>query len=176
MGQAQIQLDGRTRAPSLWVMSYPMPEPHKEDEIVNYHQARSGIPSMGQLWTPGPAHPLWADPLQDYWTCCRPADQVITAKAGPQCQVCQGCNASELVPCCWCDSWVHLICSYAIKMGVRMPLSSDKPIAATVLVRSDDATVPEDNRGSQAMPVLASPRINEAKTNAETLMYYIEAC
>ena len=62
--------------------------------------------------------------------------------------------SNELVPCCWCESWVHWRCSYTVKSGraCASHFHVINPRDKVVVTRSDDETVPVEHRGLQVVP------------------------
>ena len=80
--------------------------------------------------------------------------QVLTPEEETWCRLCPTASSDELVPCCWCNSWVHWRCSYTVKSG-RACASHFKVLNAldkVVVTRADDETVPDDHRGLQVVP------------------------
>ena len=43
--------------------------------------------------------------------------RVLTPGEDVRCRLCPLARSNELVPCCWCESWVHWRRSYTVKSG-----------------------------------------------------------
>ena len=59
---------------------------------------------------------------------------------GTRCRLCPSARSNELVPCCWCDSWVHWRCSYTVKSGraCASHFHVTNPLHKVIETRSDD--------------------------------------
>ena len=110
----------------------------------------------------------------EFWSVCKPEDgeqcgtlyRVARASKDVRCRLCPGSKTQELIPCCWCDSWIHWKCSCSVAHGRVCASHFDviNPLDKTVVSRADDPTVPEGQRGQQVLPntyYLRTPRVTD---------------
>ena len=157
-GPPAIPPSWRNRPASELVMSFTSPEVQDGYTLVVL-QSTSQVPAFGRYSIPfaddirenrvldnpmGHEH-LWAPPTNPFWEVCRNKNKVLQygmAASHKECALCVGAKAFELVPCCWCNNWIHVRCSYAVPEGracashfdVVNPL--DKQVIASRIGRS----------------------------------------
>ena len=66
------------------------------------------------------------------------------AKAESKCRFCLGLIVSEILPCCWRNSWMHLRCSRSVSPGKACASHSDvlNPLRKIIVARKDDNVMP----------------------------------
>ena len=87
------------------------------------------------------------------------------------------------MPCCWCNNWIHVRCSYAVPEGRACASHFDvvNPLDKQVIASRMDEVVPEERRGRSVCPNIATPRVTEPlgkdedKIQPRHVMYGIEA-
>ena len=129
---------------------------------------------------------LWSPPTNPFWEVCRNKNKVLQygmAASHKECALCVGAKAFELVPCCWCNNWIHLRCSYAVPEGRACASHFDvvNPLDKQVIASKLDDAVPKERRGRSVCPNIATPRVTEPtgkdedKLQPRQVMYGIEA-
>ena len=128
---------------------------------------------------------LWDPTDKEFWAVCQhvipPQDDSIsylTLAPGSEtrCRLCPSARSYELIPCCWCDSWVHWRCSYTVKTG-RACVSHfhvTNPLDKIIVTRSDDETVPIEHRGLQVVPNTFYPKASKGTLKPSDLMIGLE--
>ena len=93
-----------------------------------------------------------------------------------RCRLCPSARASELVPCCWCDSWIHWRCSYSTKSGraCASHFHVTNPLDKVIVTRSDDETVPTEHRGMQVVPNTFYARVSKGSLKPSDIMIGLE--
>ena len=129
---------------------------------------------------------LWSPPTNSFWEVCRNKNKVLQygmAASHKECALCVGAKAFELVPCCWCNNWIHVRCSYAVPEGRACASHFDvvNPLDKQAIASKMDEVVPEERRGRSVCPNIATPRVTEPlgkdedKVQPRHVMYGIEA-
>ena len=129
---------------------------------------------------------LWSPPTNPFWEVCRNKNKVLQygmAASHKECALCVGAKAFELVPCCWCNNWIHVRCSYAVPEGRACASHFDvvNPLDKQVIASRMDEAVPKERRGRSVCPNIATPRTTEQtgkdedKLQPRHVMYGIEA-
>ena len=106
---------------------------------------------------------LWSPPTNPFWEVCRNKNKVLQygmAASHKECALCVGAKAFELVPCCSCNNWIHVRCSYAVPEGRACASHFDvvNPLDKQVIASRMDEVVPEERRGRSVCPNIATPR------------------
>ena len=96
--------------------------------------------------------------------------RVSTPGEETRCRLCATARSNELVPCCWCDSWVHWRCSYTVKSGRACASHFNVLNALDKVVE----TVPEDHRGLQVVPNTFYPKASKGTLKPSDLMIGLE--
>ena len=93
-----------------------------------------------------------------------------------RCRLCPSARSNELVPCCWCESWVHWRCSYTVKSGraCASHFHVTNPLDKVIVARSDDETVPTDQRGVQVLPKTFYPKVSKGTLKPSDIMIGLE--
>ena len=109
-------------------------EPNPGRATMIYKQGPNGIPIFRRSWAVSDAPirktrvlenkagdcRLWDPTDKEFWSVCQhavpPQDgstSYLTLSPGNEsrCRLCPSARTNELVPCCWCESWVHWRCS-----------------------------------------------------------------
>ena len=197
-GPATLPESWREKKPEELVVSGSIEERPGQATMV-FKQGANGIPIFRRSWISSGAPVrktrvlenkagdprLWDPSDTDFWSVCQPITsiegdvyyQAITPGEDVRCRLCPNARSHELVPCCWCDSWVHWRCSYTVKSG-RACASHFQVLNAldkVVITRSDDETVPDDHRGLQVVPNTFYPRASRSTLKPSDLMIGFEA-
>ena len=198
-GPPAIPPSWRNRPASELVMSFTSPEVQDGYTLVVL-QSSSQVPAFGRYSIPfaeeirenrvldnpmGHEH-LWSPPTNPFWEVCRNKNKVLQygmAASHKECALCVGAKAFELVPCCWCNNWIHVRCSYAVPEGRACASHFDvvNPLDKQVIASRMDEVVPEERRGRSVCPNIATPRVTEPlgkdedKVQPRHVMYGIEA-
>ena len=196
-GPATLPESWRERKPKEIVVSGSIEERPGQATMV-FKQGANGIPIFRRTWISSavPVRKFWVldnkagdprlrDPSDtDFWSVCQPIisveGDVMYRAATPgedvRCRLCPNARSHELVPCCWCDSWVHWRCSYTVKSG-RASASHFQVLNAldkVVITRNDDETVLDDHRGLQVVPNTFYPRASKNTLKPSDLMIGFE--
>ena len=102
--------------------------------------------------------------------------RILTPGEEVRCRLCPQARSNELVPCCWCESWVHWRCSYTVRSGraCASHFSVLNPLDKVVVTRKDDDTVPSDHRGLQVVPNTFYPKASKSTLKPSDLMIGFE--
>ena len=128
---------------------------------------------------------LWDPTDTDFWSVCHQTEpsqgdsiSYLTLSPGEntRCRLCPSARASELVPCCWCESWVHWRCSYTTKSGraCASHFHVTNPLDKVIVTRSDDETVPSEHRGVQVMPNTFYSKVAKGTLKPSDIMIGLE--
>ena len=128
---------------------------------------------------------LWDPSDEEFWSVCQPMDpeeqahskyRVLTPGEGVRCGLCPQARSQELIPCCWCDSWVHWRCSYTVKSGRACASHFDvlNPMDKVMVARKDDEPIPETHRGLQVVPNTFYPKTSKNTLKPPDLMIGLE--
>ena len=164
-----------------------------------YKQGPNGIPIFRRSWAISDApirktrvlenkagdSRLWDPADTEFWSMCQhvvpPQDgsiSYLTLSPGDatRCRLCPSARTNELIPCCWCDSWVHWRCSYTVKSGraYASHFHVTNPLDKVVVTRSDDETVPIEHRGLQVVPNTFYPKASKGTLKPSDLMIGLE--
>ena len=92
------------------------------------------------------------------------------------CRLCPLARSNQLVPCCWCESWVHWRCSYTVRSGRACASHFNvlNPLDKVVVTRTDDDTVPSDHKGLQLVPNTFYPKASKSTLKPSDLMIGFE--
>ena len=175
-GPATLPEAWRERKPEELIMSGPIDE-NPGRATMAFKQGPNGIPIFKRTWLVSDAPVratrvlenkagdprLWDPTDTEFWSVCHrtepsQGDPISYSTLSPgdntRCRLCPSARASELVPCCWCESWVHWRCSYTTKSGraCASHFHVTNPLDKVIVTRSDDETVPSEHRGVQVMP------------------------
>ena len=126
---------------------------------------------------------LWDPSDTEVWSVCQhviPAENApisyLTLSPGEAtwCRLCPTAKSNELIPCCWCDSWVHWKCSYTVKSGraCASHFHVTNPLDKVIVTRTDDETVPV--RGVQVVPNTFYPKASKGTLKPSDLMIGLE--
>ena len=132
---------------------------------------------------------LWSDMRDPFWNLCRQCDvdgnatgAVRCARAADHgsCALCPKAQVTELVPCCWCEQWIHLQCSYAVpsSRACATHCCGINPLDKELYGHRPevDPTIPPDMAGKGVSPYICLPRLNKGSTKtSRQRMYSIEA-
>ena len=131
---------GETRTLMRLCCRVQMHEKKPENATMAFKHGSHGNPIFGRAWIISDAPDrrtrvldnqvgdprLWDPSDEEFWSLCRtgePEEQalnknrVLIPREDMRCTLCPQARSQELIPCCWCDSWVHWRCSYAVKSG-----------------------------------------------------------
>ena len=164
-----------------------------------YKQGPNGIPIFRRSWVISDApirktrvrenkagdSRFWDPTDSEFWSMCQPAEppqdgsiSYLTLSPGDEsrCRLCPSARSNELVPCCWCDSWVHWRCSYTVKSGraCASHFHVTNPLDKVVVTRSDDEIVPIEHRGLQVVPDTFYPKASKGTLKPSDLMIGLE--
>ena len=159
-----------------------------------YKQGPNGIPIFRRSWVISDApirktrvlenkagdSRLWDPTDTEFWSVCQhavpPQDGSIPQGRNLRCRLCPSARSNELVPCCWCESWVHWRCSYTVKSGraCASHFHVTNPLDKVVVTRSDDETVPIEHRGLQVVPNTFYPKASKGTLKPSDLMIGLE--
>ena len=174
-------------------------EPNPGRATMIYKQGPNGIPIFRRSWAVSDApirktrvlenkagdSRLWDPTDKEFWSVCQhavpPQDgsiNYLTLSPGSEsrCRLCPSARTNELVPCCWCESWVHWRCSYTVKSGraCASHFHVTNPLDKVVVTRSDDETVPIEHRGLQVVPNTFYPKASKGTLKPSDLMIGLE--
>ena len=197
-GPATLPEAWRERKPEELVMSGPIDE-NPGRATMAFKQGPNGIPIFKRSWLISDAPirarrvlenkagdpRLWDPTDTEFSSVCQhvapPQDGSIsysTLSPGEEtrCRLCPSARSSELVPCCWCESWVHWRCSYTVKSGraCASHFHVTNPLDKVIVARSDDETVPNDHRGVQVLPNTFYPKVSKGTLKPSDLMIGLE--
>ena len=164
-----------------------------------FKQGSNGIPIFRRAWLISDAperktrvldnqvgDPRLRDPSdEEFWSVCRPVEpeeqalnkyRVLTPEEDVRCRLCPQARSQELIPCCWCDSWVRWRCSYTVKSGRACASHFDvlNPMDKIVVTRRGDESIPEDHRGLQVVPNTFYPKASKNTLKPSDLMIGLE--
>ena len=128
---------------------------------------------------------MWDPTDIEFWSVCQPtvspqdgSTVYLTLSPGDEsrCRLCPSARSNELVPCCWCESWVHWRCSYTVKSGraCASHFHVTNPLDKVIVTRSDDETVPIEHRGVQIVPNTFYPKASKGTLKPSDLMIGLE--
>ena len=128
---------------------------------------------------------LWDPTDTEFWSVCHQTEPTqgdsisyLTLSPGEEtrCRLCSSARVSELVPCCWCESWVHWRCSYTVKSGraCASHFHVTNPLDKVIVTRSDDETVPSDHRGLQVLPNTFYSKVTKGTLKPSDIMIGLE--
>ena len=128
---------------------------------------------------------LWDPTNTEFWSVCHqatpiqgdtPSYHTLSPDPDTRCRLCPSARANELVPCCWCESWVHWRCSYTTKSGraCASHFHVTNPLDKVIVTRSDDETVPIEHRGIQVMPNTFYSRVVKGSLKPSDVMIGLE--
>ena len=138
-GPATLPEAWREKKPDELIMSGTIEENPGRATMV-FKQGPNGIPVFRRSWVISDAPVrrgrvldnkagdprLWDPSDTEFWSVCQfvmPAEdapisyKTLSPGDETRCRLCPMAKSNELVPCCWCDSWVHWRCSYTVKSG-----------------------------------------------------------
>ena len=197
-GPATLPEAWRDKKPEELVMSGPIDE-NPGRATMAFKQGPNGIPIFRRTWLISDAPVrgrrvlenkagdprLWDPKDTEFWSVCqqvpRAEDEPIsylTLSPGEntRCRLCPSARSNELVPCCWCESWVHWRCSYTVKSGraCASHFHVTNPLDKVIVTRSDDEVVPSDQRGVQVLPDTFYPKASKGTLKPSDLMIGLE--
>ena len=197
-GPATLPEAWRDRKPEELIMSGPIEE-NPGRAAMAFKQGPNGIPIFKRTWliSDAPVRArrvlenkagdprLWDPTDTEFWSVCHQAvpsqgDSIsyltLSPGAETRCRLCPSARSNELVPCCWCESWVHWRCSYTVKSGraCASHFHVTNPLDKVIVTRSDDETVPTDQRGVQVLPNTFYPKASKGTLKPSDLMIGLE--
>ena len=197
-GPATLPEAWRERKPEELVMSGPIDE-NPGRATMAFKQGPNGIPIFKRSWliSDAPVRArrvlenkagdprLWDPTDTEFWSVCQhvvpPQDgsiSYLTLSPGEEtrCRLCPSARSNELVPCCWCESWVLWRCSYTVKSGraCASHFHVTNPLDKVIVARSDDETVPNDHLGVQVLPNTFYPKVSKGTLKPSDLMIGLE--
>ena len=197
-GPATLPEAWREKKPEELVMSGPIDE-NPGRATMAFKQGPNGIPIFKRTWLVSEAPVratrvlenkagdprLWDPTDTDFWSVCHQTDtdqgdsvnySTLSPSADTRCRLCPSARVSELVPCCWCDSWIHWRCSYTTKSGraCASHFHVTNPLDKVIVTRSDDETVPVEHRGMQVLPNTFYPRVTKGSLKPSDIMIGLE--
>ena len=197
-GPATLPEAWREKKPEELVMSGPI-EANPGRATMAFKQGPNGIPIYKRTWLVSEAPVratrvlenkagdprLWDPTDADFWSVCHQTrndqgDSVEYSTLSPdgdtRCRLCPSARVSELVPCCWCDSWIHWRCSYTTKSGraCASHFHVTNPLDKVIVTRSDDETVPTEHRGMQVLPNTFYARVTKGSLKPSDIMIGLE--
>ena len=197
-GPATLPEAWREKKPDELIMSGPI-EANPGRATMAFKQGPNGIPIFRRAWLVSEAPVratrvlenkagdprLWDPTDTEFWAVCHQAetgqgDSVNYATLSPsentRCRLCPSARVNELVPCCWCDSWIHWRCSYTTKSGraCASHFHVTNPLDKVIVTRSDDDTVPTEHRGMQVLPNTFYARVTKGSLKPSDIMVGLE--
>ena len=197
-GPATLPEPWRERKPDEVIVSGSIEENPGRATMV-FKQGANGIPIFRRSWIVSDApvrrsrvlenkagdSRLWDPSDTEFWSVCQhavPAEDeprsylVLSPGEGARCRLCPTARSNELVPCCWCDSWVHWRCSYTVKNGRACASHFHvlNPLDKVVVTRTDDEPVPADRRGLQVVPNTTYPKAPKGTLKPSDIMIGLE--
>ena len=197
-GPATLPEVWREKKPEELIMSGPIDE-NPGRATMAFKQGPNGIPIFKRTWLVSDAPVranrvlenkagdprLWDPTDADFWSVCHQTEvgqgdsiSYLTLSPGEdtRCRLCPSARASELVPCCWCDSWIHWRCSYSTKSGraCASHFHVTNPLDKVIVTRSDDETVPTEHRGMQVVPNTFYSRLSKGSLKPSDIMIGLE--
>ena len=197
-GPANLPEAWRERKPEELIMSGPIGE-NPGRATMAFKQGPKGIPIFKRTWLvcDAPVREarvlenkagdprLWDPTDTEFWSVCHQATPIqgdapryhtLSPDPDTRCRLCPSARANELVPCCWCESWVHWRCSYTTKSGraCASHFHVTNPLDKVIVTRSDDETVPIEHRGVQVMPNTFYPRVVKGTLKPSDIMIGLE--
>ena len=120
-----------------------------------------------------------------FWSVCQPIEseegqpdsyRILSPGEEVRCRLCPQARSNELVPCCWCESWVHWRCPYTVRSGRACASHFNvlNPLDKVVVTRKDDDTVPSDHRGVEVVPNTFYPKASKSTLKPSDLMIGFE--
>ena len=111
-----------------------------------------------------------------FWEVCRNKNKVLPygmAASHKECALCFGAKAFELVPCCWCNNWIHVRCSYAVPEGRACASHFDvvNPLEKQVIASKMDDVVPKERRGRSVCPNIGYPHGSQNHWERKKIRY-----
>ena len=197
-GPANLPEAWRERKSEELIMSGPIEE-NPGRATMAFKQGPNGIPIFKRTWLTSEApvrasrvleHKagdprLWDPTDTEFWSVCHrdtptpedtPNYHILSPDPETRCRLCPSARANELVPCCWCDSWIHWRCSYTTKSGraCASHFHVTNPLDKVIVTRSDDEVVPSEHRGVQVMPNTFYPRVVKGTLKPSDIMIGLE--
>ena len=128
---------------------------------------------------------LWDPTDTEFWSVCHQTEtgqgdsvnySTLSPSENTRCRLCPSARVNELVPCCWCDSWIHWRCSYTTKSGraCASHFHVTNPLDKVIVTRSDDETVPTEHRGMQVLPNTFYARVTKGSLKPSDIMVGLE--
>ena len=197
-GPATLPEAWREKKPEELVMSGPI-DANPGRATMAFKQGPNGIPIFKRTWLVSEAPVratrvlenkagdprLWDPTDTEFWSVCHQTEtgqgdsvnySTLSPNADTRCRLCPSARVSELVPCCWCDSWIHWRCSYTTKSGraCASHFHVTNPLDKVIITRSDDETVPAEHRGLQVLPNTFYPRVTKGSLKPSDIMIGLE--
>ena len=165
----------RHKKPEVVVVSGPLPE--KPEYNISFQAGLDGNSTFRRTWlvsdapvrasrvldNPAGDQRLWAPSDEDFWAVCQPAAEdrmllkyrALYLEQEVRCRLRPAAKSQELIPRCWCESWIHWQCSYTVKKGRACASHFDviNPLDKTIVTRVDDPSVPEPLPVGKLLPL-----------------------
>ena len=197
-GPATLPEAWREKKPEELIMSGPI-DANPGRATMAFKQGPNGIPIFKRAWLVSEAPVratrvlenkagdprLWDPTDADFWSVCHQTEtdqgdsikySTLSPSENTRCRLCPSARVSELVPCCWCDSWIHWRCSYTTKSGraCASHFHVTNPLDKVIITRSDDETVPTEHRGMQVLPNTFYARVTKGSLKPSDIMIGLE--
>ena len=197
-GPATLPEAWREKKPEELIMSGPI-DANPGRATMAFKQGPNGVPIFRRTWLVSDAPVratrvlenkagdprLWDPTDTDFWSVCHQTEtgqgdsinySILSPGEDTRCRLCPSARVSELVPCCWCDSWIHWRCSYTTKSGraCASHFHVTNPLDKVIVTRSDDETVPTEHRGMQVVPNTFYARVSKGSLKPSDIMIGLE--